>query len=127
MCMCMCRHVCVCIIRKLSKKLITLPKVTCNEGQRPRINGKIPWKRKCNPLQDFCLGNPMDRGAWWATVNGVTKSPNITERLCTRAHKMKIIWEKSRSFKKCCIACLDNVYFSEGLRTAQKMYKFSFK
>ena len=27
-----------------------------------------------NPLQDSCLGNPMDGGAWWATVHGVTKS-----------------------------------------------------
>ncbi|XDA72749.1 hypothetical protein R6Z07F_003028 [Ovis aries] len=27
-----------------------------------------------NPLQYSCLGNPMDRGAWWATVNRVTKS-----------------------------------------------------
>ena len=27
-----------------------------------------------NPLQDACLGNPMDRGAWWATVRRVTKS-----------------------------------------------------
>ena len=27
-----------------------------------------------NPLQSSCLENPMDRGAWWATVNGVTKS-----------------------------------------------------
>ena len=27
-----------------------------------------------NPLQYSCLGNPMDRGAWWATVHGVTKS-----------------------------------------------------
>ena len=27
-----------------------------------------------NPLQCSCLGNPMDRGAWWATVHGVTKS-----------------------------------------------------
>ena len=26
-----------------------------------------------NPLQYFCLGNPMDRGAWQATVHGVTK------------------------------------------------------
>ena len=25
-----------------------------------------------NPLQCSCLGNPMDRGAWWATVHGVT-------------------------------------------------------
>ena len=27
-----------------------------------------------NPLQDSCLENPMDRGAWWATVHGVAKS-----------------------------------------------------
>ena len=27
-----------------------------------------------NPLQCSCLGNPMERGAWWATVCGVTKS-----------------------------------------------------
>ena len=27
-----------------------------------------------NPLQYFCLENPMDRGAWWATVHGAAKS-----------------------------------------------------
>ena len=27
-----------------------------------------------NPLQYSCLGNPMDRGAWWATVYGVIKN-----------------------------------------------------
>ena len=27
-----------------------------------------------NPLQDSCPENPTDRGAWWATVHGVTKS-----------------------------------------------------
>ena len=27
-----------------------------------------------NPLQDSCLGNPTDRGAWWATVHRVTQS-----------------------------------------------------
>ena len=27
-----------------------------------------------NPLQYSCLENSMDRGAWWATVHGVTKS-----------------------------------------------------
>ena len=27
-----------------------------------------------NPLQYSCLGNPVDRGAWWATVHGVTES-----------------------------------------------------
>ena len=27
-----------------------------------------------NPLQYSCLGNPMDRGAWWAIVHGAAKS-----------------------------------------------------
>jgi len=27
-----------------------------------------------NPLQDSCLENPMDRGAWWAILHGVAKS-----------------------------------------------------
>ena len=27
-----------------------------------------------NPLQSSCLENPMDGGAWWATVHGVAKS-----------------------------------------------------
>ena len=31
-------------------------------------------KENGNPLQYSCLENPMDRGAWWATVHGVTKS-----------------------------------------------------
>ena len=28
-----------------------------------------------NPLQYSCLKNPMDKGAWWPTVHGVTKNP----------------------------------------------------
>ena len=40
--------------------------------------GFSPWSGRSpghgNPLQNSCLGNPMDRGAWWATVHGVTKS-----------------------------------------------------
>ena len=37
-------------------------------------SGRSPGKGNGNPLQYSCLGNPMDRGAWWATVHGVTKS-----------------------------------------------------
>ena len=35
---------------------------------------KISWRRKCNPLQYSCQENSMDRGAWWALVQGVTES-----------------------------------------------------
>ncbi|XP_065764834.1 glomulin isoform X3 [Muntiacus reevesi] len=42
--------------------------------RRPRFNpwvGKIPWRRNGTPLQYSCLENPMDRGAWRATVHRV--------------------------------------------------------
>ena len=37
------------------------------------VLGRSPGEGNGNPLQYSCLGNPMDRGAWWATVHGVTK------------------------------------------------------
>ena len=37
--------------------------------------GRCPGIGNGNPLQYSCLGNPMDRGAWGATVHGVAKSP----------------------------------------------------
>ena len=37
-------------------------------------SGRTPGGGHGNPLQDSCLANPMDRGAWWAVVHGVTKS-----------------------------------------------------
>ena len=37
-----------------------------------------PLKKACNPLQCSCLENPMDRGAWQATVHGVSRvAPNL--------------------------------------------------
>ena len=37
-------------------------------------SGRSPGEGNGNPLQYYCLENPMDRGAWWATVHGVAKS-----------------------------------------------------
>ena len=37
-------------------------------------SGKSPGGGNGNPFQYSCLGNPMDRGAWWATVHGVRKN-----------------------------------------------------
>ena len=39
-----------------------------------------------NPLQYSCLENPMDRGAWWATVHRVAKSQTQLKRLNTQAY-----------------------------------------
>ena len=36
--------------------------------------GRLPGEGNTNPLQYSCLENPMDRGAWRATVHGVAKS-----------------------------------------------------
>ena len=54
--------------------------------RRPKFN---PWIRKIpgsgeangNPLQYSCLENPMDRGAWWATVHRVTQSQTQLKRV----------------------------------------------
>ena len=48
----------------------------CNVGDPGLITGlgRSPGEGSSNPLQYSCLENPMDRGAWQATVHGVTKS-----------------------------------------------------
>ena len=35
--------------------------------------GRFPWEGNGHPLQYSCLGNPMDRGAWWATALGLQR------------------------------------------------------
>ena len=48
----------------------------CNAGDWGSIPGlgRSPGEGNGNPLQYSCLENPMDRGAWWATVHGVAKN-----------------------------------------------------
>ena len=48
----------------------------CNAGDLGSISasGRSPGEGNGNPLQFSCLENPMDGGAWWATVHGVAKS-----------------------------------------------------
>ena len=41
--------------------------------------GRSPGVGYGNPLHNSSLENPMDRGAWWATVHGVAKEPDMTE------------------------------------------------
>ena len=74
-----------------------LPKVTlvvqnppANVGDAGSIPGwgRSPGSRHDNPLQYSCLENPMDRGAWWATVHGVSKSQTELKRLRTASSIM---------------------------------------
>ena len=48
----------------------------CNAGDLGLIPGlgRSPGGGHGNPLQYSCLENPTDRGPWWATVHGVTKT-----------------------------------------------------
>ena len=47
----------------------------CNVGDLGSIpgSGRSPGEGNGNPLQYSCLENPMDRGAWWATVHGLQR------------------------------------------------------
>ena len=42
-------------------------------------SGRSPGEGNVNPLQCSCLDNPMDRGAWRATVHGVGRESDVTE------------------------------------------------
>ena len=49
------------------------------------VLGRSPGGGHGNPLQYSCLENPMDRGAWWATVHWVTKSQTLLKLLSIHA------------------------------------------
>ena len=55
---------------------------------------KMPWRRKWQPTpaptQYSCLENPMDTGAWWASVRGVAKESDTTVRLSTTTTTTKM-------------------------------------
>ena len=50
-----------------------LPANAGDVGSVPDL-GRSSRERNGNPLQDSCLENSMDRGAWWAIIHGVAKS-----------------------------------------------------
>ena len=52
-----------CDARDLTERAVLIPGL-----------GRSPGEGNHNPLQYSCLENPVDRGAWWAPVHGVTKS-----------------------------------------------------
>ena len=61
-----------------------LPATAGDVGSIPGL-GRSPGEGNGNLLQYCCLGNPMDRGAWRATVHGVTGS-DTTQGLNNNNH-----------------------------------------
>ena len=66
----------------------------CNEGDLGLISGLgwSPGVGNGNPLQDSCLENPMDRGAWWATVHGVAKIQTQLRNWTTTMINSVCVW-----------------------------------
>ena len=70
----------------------------CNAGDLDSIPGlgRLPGEGNSNPLQYPCLGNSMNRGAWWATAHWVarvgynlaTKSPQPRPNLRPHRHRL---------------------------------------
>ena len=57
----------------MTKNLPAIAEDAGDVGSIPGL-GRSLGEENGNPLQCSCLENPMDRGAWWVIVHGVTKS-----------------------------------------------------
>ena len=59
---------------------LVVKNLPANAGDLGSISelGRSPGEGQGNPLQYSCLGNLLDRGAWWATVRGVGKELDTT-------------------------------------------------
>ena len=71
----------------------------CNAGDPGSIPGlgRSTGKGNGNPLQCSCLGNPVDRGVWWATVHGVPKSQILLRDFHFTSHSLVILVQRKTS------------------------------
>ena len=96
-CVCVCIQVCVVCVSLCVCVYVGFPgssvgkEFFCSAGDTGDM-GSIPgWERSPgevngSPLHYSCLENPMDRGAWWATVHGVSKSWTRLKELTVHTH-----------------------------------------
>ena len=73
------QHMCGLPDSPVGKESACSARDTGDVGSIPGL-GRSPGEGNGNPLQYSCLKNPMDRGAWWATVLGVAKESDMTEQ-----------------------------------------------
>ena len=78
---------------------------SANEGAAGSVpgSGRSPGEGNGNPLQCSYLGNPINRGAWPATVHGITKEQDTTQRLNNKYICIKtflMLFKTSQRFKQ---------------------------
>ena len=77
-------HICSPLVNSAKfPRWLTGKEIDCQSEDSGLIlgSGRSPREGHGNPLQYCCLGNPMDRGAWRATVHGVAKELDRTQQL----------------------------------------------
>ena len=83
--------VCLCVHMKASQVVLLVNSLSANAGDVRVLGsspglGRSPGRAHSNPLQHSCLENPMDRGAWHATVNRVAESQTQLKWQHARTH-----------------------------------------
>ena len=90
---------------RASHAVLVVKNLPANVGDA-RDTGSILRSRRSpggghgDPLQCSWLENPMDRGAWWAAVHGVTQSQTWLKRLSTQARTEAATQERAREMEK---------------------------
>jgi len=64
------------LVAQLVKNSLVMQETAYSAGDPGWIpeSERSPGEGNGNPLQYSCVGNPMGRGAWWATVHGVARA-----------------------------------------------------
>ena len=80
-------------------------KSACNAGDPGWIPGlgRSPGEGNGNQLQYSCLENPMDRGAWQATVHGVAKSWTRLRDFTSNVYKLSHVLKEESQLSFDCI------------------------
>ena len=77
------------LVAQMVKHLPAMPET----GIRSLGSGRFPEEENVNSVPYACLGNPIDRGAWWTIVHGVASESDTTERLT-----LSLSWKKCNNF-----------------------------
>ena len=89
------------------------------------VLGRPPAGGHGNPLQYSCLQNPMDRGAWWATVHGVAK--RVGQDLATERQQTVLLLLLLNARDQILTCPLARTDLGEGSRPLLKGFKIPHK